>query len=144
MACDSCWSDNGTVDTLATKIERLKSGALLGTAGCGDSRAITKMLDNVASPDDLPTHDELCEVRSSIVAMIAFPNGRLFKVQTSKDDADDVGAWEISEGFSAIGSGGIPANVAMFCGLSAADAVEVACHFDTLSRGPVHILEIKS
>ena len=38
MACDSCWNDNDLVVVLATKLEKLPSGAIIGMSGDSDGR----------------------------------------------------------------------------------------------------------
>lgn len=150
MACDSCWTYGGTVDTLATKINRLSSGALFGQAGQNDGRGLVALLDKVKTPGQLPSYEALMALRADVLGLLVLPKGRIFKVSTTivapenwDAEMDDYGLWEITGPFSAIGSGGDMALVAMECGKSAREAVRIACKFDPNSRGPVHVVDLK-
>lgn len=151
MACDSCWTYGGTVDVLATKIVRLSSGALLGLSGQNDSRQMVGMLDRAKTPGQLPSYEAMTAVRADILALLVLPSGRTFKVGTSivspenwdaEFDSDDIGLWELNGPFSAIGSGGDMALVAMAAGKSARDAVALAARFDLNSRLPLHSMTL--
>jgi ATP-dependent protease HslVU (ClpYQ) peptidase subunit len=150
MACDSCWTYGGTVDTLANKITRLSSGALLGQAGQNDGRAMVALLDKVKTPAQIPSYDALMNMRVDFLGLLVLPKGRIFKVSTTHiapsnwgtDFDTDIGMWEITGLFSSVGSGGDLATAAMDCGKSARDAVRVACKYDPNSRPPVHIVSL--
>ena len=149
MACDSCWTYGGTVDTLTTKINRLSSGALFGTAGQNDGRSLVAMLDKVKTPGQLPSYETLMALRADVLGLLVLPKGRVYKIATTiispenwDGEMDDYGLWEINGPFAAVGSGGDMAIVAMDCGKSARDAVRVACKYDPNSRPPVHIVEL--
>lgn len=153
MACDSCWTYGGTVDTLTTKISRLSSGALFGTAGQNDGRSLIAMLDKVRTPAQLPSYELLMSLRADVLGLLVLPKGRVYKIATTiispenwDEGMDDYGLWEINGPFAAVGSGGDMALVAMDCGKSARDAVRVACKYDPASRPPVHLvaLDLKS
>lgn len=153
MACDSCWTYGGTIDVLATKISRLANGALLGQSGSNDGRYFEKLLGKVKSPASLPTHEQLREIRQDFLGLLVLPSGKIFKLSTTfitpenwncEFDPDDVGLWEITGPFAAVGSGGDFAIVAMECGKSAKEAVDIACRFDPNSRGPIHSLSLKA
>lgn len=146
MACDSCWTYGGTVDTLSTKITRLASGGLLGMAGQNDSRAIVALLDKVKTPAQLPTYDTVMAIRADALGLLVLPRGRVYKIATVitspenwSEDMGDFGLWEITGPFAAVGSGGDAALVAMECGKGARDAVRIACKYDPNSRPPIHI-----
>ncbi|SRR5258708_4887579 len=151
MACDSCWTCDDVIDTLMTKITRLSSGALLGQAGDNDARAIEKMLDKVKTPAGLPARDDLLRIRLDYMGLLVLPRGRVFKVSlTHNSEAnwgegfdEDVGIWEISGAFTAVGSGKAFAIGAMAAGKSAVEAVRIACRYDINSRAPVHQVTLK-
>lgn len=152
MACDSCWSYSGRVDTLQRKIVRLKSGALLGQSGANDARDVLALLQNVKTAAQLPSLEALLSVRADFMGLLVVPSGRIFKIATtfispdnwdSTMDGEDLGAWEINAPFAAVGSGGDLALVAMDCGKSAVQAVEKACKYDMNTRGPVHTFDLK-
>lgn len=151
MACDSCWTYGGTVDTLTTKITRLASGALFGTAGQNDARSLVSLIDKVKTPNQLPSYEALLSLRADVLGLLVLPKGRVYKIATTiispenwDDQMDDYGLWEISGPFAAVGSGGDMALVAMDCGKSARDAVRIACKYDPNSRGPVHSVSLVS
>lgn len=151
MACDSCWTYGGAVDTLSTKIIRLSSGALFGTAGQNDSRAVTALIDKVKTPAQMPSYEALMNVRASVLGLLVLPKGRMFKISTTltapemwDDEMEDFGMWEISGPFSAVGSGSDLAMVAMDCGKVARDAVRIACKYDPASRPPIHAVSLTS
>lgn len=147
MACDSCWTYNDFQVASATKIYRIKGGALLGLAGDNDSRALMKMLATVKTPADLPTFADLVALKQNIAALLVFKTGRVFQLGANPpsekpDDDDESGVWEITLPFAAIGSGREIATTAMACGKSPSDAVRIACRFDINSRLPVHQLKL--
>lgn len=146
MACDSCWTYGGTVDVLSTKITRLSSGALLGQSGQNDARSVVALLDRVKTPAQMPTYEALLERRVLFLGLLVLPKGRMFKVATThvpttmwddEFDSDDVGIWELSGQFAAVGSGDSLALGAMAAGKSARDAVAIACRFDQIGRAHV-------
>ena len=147
MACDSCWTYGGDVDTLGTKIARLKSGALLGQAGDNDARHVIAMLASVKTEKQLPSYPELDAIRLDFMGLLVLPNKRMFKIATElKEPAhrdpeeDGPGVWEVEGDFTAIGSGMAYAIGAMEAGANARQAVRIACRRDTNSRPPVHTL----
>ena len=83
MACDSCWTYGGTVDTLTTKIIRLSSGGLFGTAGQNDSRAVNALVDKVKTPAQLPSYETLMCVRADVLGLLVLPKGRVYKIATT-------------------------------------------------------------
>lgn len=146
MACDSCWTYGGTVDTLTTKITRLSSGGLFGTAGQNDSRAVNALIDKAKMPSQLPGYEALMAVRADVLGLLVLPKGRVYKIATTiispenwDETMDDYGLWEITGPFAAVGSGGDMALAAMECGKPARDAVRIACKFDPNSRPPIHV-----
>lgn len=145
MACDSCWTCGDMVDTLSTKIVRLKSGALLGQCGSNDARPLVKLLDGVKSDRSLPSYDDICAIRVNGLYLLVLPNRRIFKIQTTAQapsnwgtDVDDIGCWPVERRFTAVGSGTDFAMGAMEAGAKASDAVSIACRYDMNSRLPVH------
>jgi hypothetical protein len=147
MACDSCWTaGDGGIDSLASKIRRLKSGALLGAAGDNDSRPLERLLDRVATPARMPPFETLIAIRREFCGLLVLPCGAVFKVATAllppenwnADFSDDIGVWPIHAPFAAVGSGAAYALGAMAAGADPRDAVSIACGFDPHSRPPVH------
>jgi len=149
MACDSCWTYGGTVDTLTTKIIRLSSGGLFGTAGQNDSRAVNALVDKAKTPGQLPSYEALMGIRADVLGLLVLPKGRVYKIATTIispeqwcEGMGDFGLWEITGSFAAVGSGGDAALVAMECGKNARDAVRIACKYDPNSRPPVHVIAL--
>ena len=148
MACDSCWTDsNWLVGTSKNKITKLKSGALLGEAGDNDSRAVTKLLQNVKSFAQMPTAMEIAECRVDYAAIILFPNGDMAQVSIERHGSGDMSyianAWPVNRGMSAVGSGAAVAIGAMAAGKTAGQAVAIACAWDPNSKLPVHEASVK-
>ena len=83
MACDSCWTYGGTVDTLTTKITRLASGALFGTAGQNDARSLVSLIDKVKTPNQLPSYEALLSLRADVLGLLVLPKGRVYKIATT-------------------------------------------------------------
>jgi hypothetical protein len=149
LACDSCWTYGGTVDTLTTKIVRLSSGGLLGCAGQNDSRSVIALLDKVKTPAQLPSYEAVMAIRADILGLLVLPKGRVYKIATTiispenwDEGMDDFGLWEITGPFAAVGSGGDSALVAMECGKPAREAVRIACKYDPASRPPIHAMPL--
>lgn len=152
MSCDSCWEHNGTQVVSAIKIHRLASGALLGSAGDNDNRAIIELLDKIRDPKKLPSRGALAETKISFMGLIAFPKGGVWAVASGPTDAtgwpgrydgdeEENGIWPLGTmgGYCAVGSGGDYALAAMdgHHSVSAAKAVEVACRRNLNCRPPV-------
>lgn len=145
MACDSCWDYNGTQVVSAIKLHRLSSGALLGSAGDNDNRAIVELLDKIKDPKKLPSRAALAETKVEFMGLLAFPKGGVWVISSAATDVngwvgrdeyasgseEDAGVWPATTmgGYAAVGSGGDYALAAMDAhhSISAARAVEVAC-----------------
>lgn len=150
MACDGRWTYDDVIDVRTNKIRRLKSGALLGSAGDNDSRDVEEMLQNVKTYAGMPSKAALLDVRCEYLGLIAFPTGELAKVacvlrSEAHWDADldeDIGVWPV-HGPAAVGSGWKFALAAMRCGKSAIDACRLAAEFDTATGAPFYEYELK-
>lgn len=149
MACDSCWTYGGTVDTLTTKIIRLSSGAIFGTAGQNDARSVNALVDKAKTPGQLPSYEAILALRADVLGLLVLPKGRVYKIATTiispenwEEGMGEFGLWEVTGPFSAVGSGADMALVAMECGKAAKDAVRIACKYDPNSRGPVHMMPL--
>lgn len=159
MACDSCWDYGGTQVVSAVKIHRLSSGALLGSAGDNDCRAIIELLDKVKSHVKLPTRQQLAETKCSFMGLLALPKGGLWVISSgptdeagwpaadSHDERDDLGVWNAGTmgGYAAIGSGSDYALAAMdaHSSVTAKRAVEIACRRAASGcKLPVHVVPL--
>lgn len=151
IACDSCFSHLGGIDTLSSKIIRLRSGALLGQAGSNDARPLIWLLQNVKTLRAMPSYEALMGVRCDFLGLLILPRGRIVKVATTftspenwtDETAGDYGMWEVETRFAAIGTGSDFAMGAMEAGADALKAVRIACRRDMNSRLPVHSLALK-
>lgn len=158
MACDSCWSSFGTQTVSAIKIQRLSSGALLGSAGDNDGRAMVQLLDKIRDPRKLPSRVELASTKLSFEGLLALPKGGVYYIATGRHDdngypldADgsseseaDYGIWLATTmgGYAACGSGADLALAAMDAGASAKLAVQIACKRNVWCRPPVHVVRL--
>lgn len=147
MACDSCFSFNGIVDTLSTKIHRTRAGALLGQAGDNDAREVIALFEGVKTPKQLPTRTVLQGIRTEFMGLLVLPSGRMFKISTClvlpENEKDDLGIWEVEMPFTAIGTGKEFALGAMAAGANAIQAVRIACRYDMNSRPPIRTAALK-
>jgi hypothetical protein len=149
MASDSkCTDDFGSFCTRIQKIHRLSSGALLGQAGDADIREMLALLDKT-SPAKLPTRQQLADLHTDCSLILAFPAGRVFLVEAGPvligdSEYEWIGSVvEMQERMAAVGSGYQYALGAMKAGRSAAEAVAIACHFDSFSMPPVREVRVK-
>lgn len=145
MACDSCWAANDVQTTSLTKIVRLPSGALWGSAGEADDRAVVDLFKNVRSPEKFPSADQLAATKCDMDAILVLKNGQAFKVSVDHAEAGryEAGIWPCNRGLISAGSGGELALGAMAAGATAREAVAVACNWDVNSRAPVHVMRLK-
>ena len=133
------------------KVFALTGGLLYAGAGDVDDRAIRALLDNVRSPDQLPSTADLLAADTEISAIVVFPDGQVFTVMTScgDEDADNPHLdWcaeiiPIKAPYVAIGSGKQIALGALWAGKSAIQAVESAIEHNVWTRGPVQSLRLK-
>ncbi len=143
LAGDSATTESGTLISLAPKVHKLKSGAIVGYAGDADSRALHKLLDKVKRPEELPSVSKLRELKQDHAAIIVFPSGKVYAIDVGNDKGDYCGVCEIVAEYYAIGSGGLVAMAAMAAGASAMKAVSIACDLDIHTRAPVTCKQIK-
>ena len=144
LAGDSLWcGEHGDVYTLANKVFRFPSGVLYGGAGEGDDREFVRILKRARRPEQLPQIKGLRKLKQGLSAIMVFPDGRVFTVDTSVRDDEPVGISEVMERVAAIGAGGQWALAAMDNGRSAIEAVEYTCKRNVYCRLPVTHVELK-
>lgn len=148
LAADSYLSKGSLVLSTCKKLFRMKSGALIGTAGDGDHRKLLKMLNNVRVEKDFPSHDILKEVEQDIEFLIILPNKQVFDLALDppKKGADDdwiVNLDEIEGGYAAIGSGRYSAITALDLGFTAREAVEAGIRRDIYSGPPIRTMRLR-
>jgi len=143
MAADSrCTDEFYMVLTDCQKIYRLSSGALLGTAGDDDARALLDALDSVHHETALPSRHELAELEIEFTGLLALPDDTLWQIEVEWVEREHEGHWsgsvsQIRFDFAAVGSGAHFAMGAMGHGATAEEAVEVATKFDIFSALPL-------
>ena len=146
IASDSCWAMGNTRTTSASKVDRLASGALLGQAGDGDSRAVVALLDKVKTFEKIPSRADLAATRCDFHGILVLPRGEvvIVAIEPIGDEHHhyDAQVWKANRGYAAVGSGADFALGAMSAGKSAADAVRIACEWDINSRLPVHVVNL--
>lgn len=148
MACDSCWTDGGAQiqQTSLVKIIRTSVGALLGSSGDNDCRAVELLVDKVKSFDKLPTAAQFAEIKCDYQGILVFKSGEAVLIEIEEPESAD-GVWKAAvyranRGCVAAGTGGNIAIGAMEAGLTAAQAVTIACKWDVNSKGPVHTIPL--
>ena len=125
-------SDDDTIDPAdVTKVYKLPNGTLIGFAGT--LAKIQKCLRELKkNPDDINidlADDDIFE------CIVIYPDGKVKFLESE-------GWVETEAKFYAIGSGRIPALVAMRCGKSARQAVKVAMDFDKNTGGKVRSVQL--
>lgn len=149
MAADSAASDDWQIlTTRCVKIYRLGSGGLFGGAGDADIRSILKIFNDVKTPKGLPSKKEIIEEKTDFDGLLVLPKGKVFHVWCNEPTGDleiwHAGVMPIDDGHYAIGSGAIFAMPALDAGVSARDAVLVACKRDFFTRPPVHVIALRA
>lgn len=149
MAADSKCTD-GWTGAFLTKTHKIwrckKNGALVGQCGDADCRDILPLLEG-ATPKRMPTREQLANTKCSGSWIVAFPRGAVFIVDVETRNMGDGAEWsgsvvEIEERWCAVGSGQQFALGAMAAGKSAADAVHIACRYDSYSQAPVRSVPV--
>jgi hypothetical protein len=149
MACDSCWTDAGEAvqQTSLIKIVRLSSGALFGSSGDNDCRAVELLLDKIKTFDKLPTAIQLADTHCDCVGILAFKTGEAVIIEIKEPEAGEQVEWRASvyranRGCAGVGTGGELAIGAMEAGATASQAVKIACGWDINSKPPVHVIQL--
>lgn len=144
--CTDAWS---AFVTRSHKIERLSNGALLGSAGDSDCREVVKLLSAAKSAKSLPSRAALAETKTDFYGILALPAGALFLVEIYVIERSGDSEWtaqitQIHERMAAAGSGQQFAMGAMAAGKGAAEAVAIACRYDSYSAPPIREVILKS
>lgn len=125
MACDSCGDAEYAMSV--EKVHRLPDGSLVGTAGtaavCID---VVRWLEAGGVGDAPKPGEDEC-----FFLLILKPDGTIWRAESRFP------AFQVLDGFAAIGSGAPFAMAAMEMGASPAQAVRVAIKYDTGSGGRV-------
>jgi ATP-dependent protease HslVU (ClpYQ) peptidase subunit len=148
MAADSKCTAGGMFVTKTTKMHRLPNGALLGSAGDADIRLLMDLLGR-STARKLPSRIELANTQTEFEGILAFPNGKTYLIDVYVNDFEEMSEWtaqvlELEERMAATGSGAQFALGAMAAGKSAAQAVAIACRYDSNSAPPVKEIDVKA
>jgi hypothetical protein len=132
LASDSRCATETVHVTTCQKVFRLRSGALLGSAGDGDDRDLISLLEK-ATPRKMPSRLQLIELKSDFAAILVFPKGQVYTVETNYvEHGQSYGEWTadvlvIHDTYVAIGCGLEFAYGAMEHGATPIEAVRIAC-----------------
>lgn len=132
----------------AHKVVRLKYGHLLGMSGDADGRDLVVLLQNIRSEKNLPSRAALSELKLEFHALLVFKNGSVYHLDSWMETELSEVIWtsqiqECSEKFAAVGNGHQFAMGAMANGANAAEAVEIACKYDSCSGPPVRVYKLR-
>jgi 20S proteasome alpha/beta subunit len=138
IAADSRLSDEiGMHVTNCQKLFRLRSGAVLGTAGDSDDRDVRELLGKVTL-NKLPRRVALAELECTFAGIMAFPRGRVFTINIWQRESGWAGSLdEIHDAMVAIGCGAQFAYGAMEAGASPIAAVQATCRRHAACALPV-------
>jgi ATP-dependent protease HslVU (ClpYQ) peptidase subunit len=113
------------------KVLRLKNGTLIGFAG-GLATMQTIFRDIKKNPNGVLN----IQPNEELEGLLIYADGKVMQL--------DGGGWtERDADFYAIGSGAVPARVAMRCGLDARAAVKIAMEFDSDTGGKVQCVKLR-
>lgn len=138
LASDSRLTADDAAWACCKKIKKV-DGWLIGAAGNWDM--LTHFLAKF-NPECIANNKAYAPInpapsKGDFEALAISPKGKVYFVE-------DSGVFGViqTEGFIAIGSGGIPAMVAMSCGKDAVEAVKVAIKYGRGCGGKVHTLKL--
>jgi hypothetical protein len=140
MAADTMISADGARVSNEPKILRLKNGALLGSAGDGDTRDLEYVLGR-SSIRNLPSRGDLIELELDAAAIIVYPAGEVCEVACYREYDQWRGAVYRITGspFVAVGVGAAHALGALWAGATPRKAAEIACEICLGCGVPVHV-----
>jgi hypothetical protein len=146
MVSDSkCTDPVGMYLTPTSKLFRLKSGGILGTAGDDDAREVMQLLDQCKDQDDLPSKQQLADTKTEFSGLLYLPNKKLYQVDIyNHPEHPQVWAASVSElraKFAGVGSGSPYAIGAMHHGATAQQAVKIACKLDAFCALPLQVMK---
>ncbi len=145
LAADTQGTTDGGMIVRTKKIEYLKNGTVLGTAGDADCREVVSLLGK-ASLSKMPSKASLIKTQTIFEGIWIFPD-LLAIFMISIENEDNKWTAEIRpmlDDWATCGSGSKYAAGAMAAGKSAVDAVKIACKLDANCSLPVEIYKIKS
>lgn len=131
LASDSrCSSETRSISV--RKIRELADGSLVGFAGTTTNmKRVVEWLDAGSDPELKP------KLRGDTEVLVIRPDGTAIEYDKTLEPI------EMKDVVAAIGSGGEYAIGAMEAGLSAVQAVEIACRRDPSSQGPIDELQLR-
>lgn len=148
MVSDSqCTYETGKRSYNEKKLFRLKSGAVLGTAGDADWRDILNLLDSAEHGYDLPSRHDLSVLRTHFHGLIWLPDRSIWEISIEQDE-EERHVWyasvtEVKEKKAAVGCGADNAMGVLDNGGSARDAVKAAIKRDVFCGGPLQCMTLE-
>ncbi len=128
MAGDRLIVTGSIIDGCTTKVHRRPDGALIGYAG---PLSLCTAIRDWFLTGAIEERPKFGDSDDSAEALVAYPDGRV-------ELHDREGCFDIEAEFYAIGSGASIALGAMAAGCGAAEAVEMAAEYDTMTGGGVN------
>lgn len=148
MVSDSLQTDDSMRLGPCKKLYKMKSGAILGTAGDADARELISLFDACETEVDLPSKLALMMTRTDFEGLLWLPDRTLWSVNTKREE-DDITVWdasifEIKEKVAVAGSGGKYALGVLDHGGTAVEAVKVAIKRDSCCGGALQIMVLET
>lgn len=152
MASDSIQTDStsGSVVKLGNcqKLYRMKSGAILGTAGDSDARELIALFDSCETEIDLPSKLSMMMCRTDFEGLLWLPDKTLWSVNVKREEDDltvwDASVFELRGKEFAVGCGAPYALGALDHGATAVQAVKVAIKRDAKCGGPIQVMTLEA
>lgn len=148
MVSDSLMSGGNLRLGSVQKVYKLKSGALMGTAGGADSREVLETFDLVENPSQFPSLDDLRKLKSDFQGILVLPDRTVYFVDIWCDEFDPA-IWSASiiqtdSKCATAGSGGEIALTVLQTGGTALDAVKAAIKLDIFCGGPIQRMSLET
>lgn len=141
MVSDSLSTIDNKRFSMCQKLFKLKSGAILGTAGESDAREIIALLDTCETEVDLPSRLSLSMCRAEFCGLLWLPDRTLWSVDIIQDEHQheiwNASVVQVKGKIAAVGCGADNALGVLALGGTAVESVKSAIKLDVFCGGPV-------
>lgn len=148
MVSDSLSTVDNKRFSMCQKLFKLKSGAILGTAGESDAREIIVLLDTAETEVDLPSRLSLSMCRAEFCGLLWLPDRTLWSIDIIQDQHQheiwNASVVQVKGKIAAVGCGADNALGVLTMGGSAVEAVKAAIKLDVFCGGPVQRMTLEA
>lgn len=141
LAADTAVTSGNDYIAEFTKVFTLKSGSIIGIAGSPDEREVINLLNQT---DENPSSEDLKNLGFDLDCVLVNRDKEVWHIAAGVDkDRPFAQMYKIDSKFTAAGSGGSLALLAMHMGATAEEACRWACKFNNSCREPIRTLKLK-